>query len=82
MVEGFVDGLETWPEGLVAGLVTVVLGFFSGETPVEGRVAAGLVCVEGRLAARRLVEGRVTTCFLSEDEEELLLTVVEDRPED
>lgn len=43
---GFVDGLfgcpaeglETCPEGLVAGLVTVVLGFLSAETPVDGRL--------------------------------------------
>ena len=38
LVEGFVDGLETCPEGLVAGLVTVVLGFLSAETPVDGRL--------------------------------------------
>ena len=42
LVDGLVDcpdeGLETWPEGLVAGLVTVVLGFLSAETPVDGRL--------------------------------------------
>lgn len=46
LVAGFVDGLsdcpaeglETCPEGLVAGLVTVVLGFLSAETPVDGRL--------------------------------------------
>jgi hypothetical protein len=32
LVDGPADGLVTCPEGLVAGLVTVVLGFLSEDT--------------------------------------------------
>lgn len=93
------EGLETWSEGLVAGLVTVVLGFLSAETPVDGRLDVpeglfwfeegltrpvdGLVWAEGLVAAGLVwVDGRVAAGFLSDDEDELLLTVPEERPED